>query len=168
VVVGAAATLLLAMRSLFFVVLLPGGATVLVPYWILRGRGLPIGWGVPELLALLPIGAGAAILLRCVWDFARRGRGTLAPIDPPRTLVVSGLYRYVRNPMYVGVVTMLIGEAALFRSGGLLLWAALFFTMSHLFVLVYEEPTLSRRFGESYQGYRRAVGRWLPGRRYRG
>jgi protein-S-isoprenylcysteine O-methyltransferase Ste14 len=162
--------LLLALRSLFFVVLLPGTATVFVPRWILaeRGQGLPAAWGAREALALVPIALGAAILLRCVWDFARQGRGTLAPIDPPRELVVGGLYRYVRNPMYVGVVTVLLGEAALFRSRALLVYAGLFWAATHLFIVLYEEQTLAARFGDSYARYRSAVRRWLPGRPYDG
>lgn len=159
----------LPLRSLFFVVLMPGMATFFLPRWILAqtGERLPAARGVREALALVLVAAGVAVLLRCVWEFAARGRGTLAPIDPPRELVVSGLYRYVRNPMYVGVVTALLGEAALFRSRALLVFTFFFWAVSHLFVVLYEEPHLADRFGESYSRYRRAVWRWVPGRPYR-
>jgi len=107
---------------------------------------------------------GATILIWCIADFARLGRGTLAPVDPPKALVIRGLYRYVRNPMYVGVVLVLLGESALFRSASLLLYTAVFFLIANLFVIVYEEPNLRARFGESYEHYRRSVARWIPRR----
>jgi protein-S-isoprenylcysteine O-methyltransferase Ste14 len=105
---------------------------------------------------------GAAGLLWCIWDFFSQGRGTLAPIDPPKHLVVHGLYQYVRNPMYVAVVTILLGEAIFFLSGAVLLEAGVFFSLAYLFVALYEEPTLRRQFGESYEEYVRTVGRWIP------
>jgi len=97
-----------------------------------------------------------------VWDFAANGRGTLAPVDPPRTLVVRGLYRYVRNPMYVGVMTILLGESLFFASTTLLRYAIGCFVAFHLFIMLYEEPTLRSKFGESYITYCSAVNRWLP------
>lgn len=86
-------------------------------------------------------------------------------MDPPKELVVQGLYRYVRNPMYVSVSTTLLGEALLLRSLALLLYWAIFFTAANLFVMLYEEPALRSQFGESYESYRREVGRWIPRRR---
>ena len=156
------------LRSLFFTILLPGTVTVLIPWRIVSREGrLPLRVESPwQYLALVPVAVGTAILARCIWEFASRGRGTLAPIDPPRRLVVTGLYRYVRNPMYVGVLTVLLGEAALFRSVALLEYAAVFFVIANVFVLLYEEPALRRRFGESYEHYCRAVHRWIPGRPY--
>jgi protein-S-isoprenylcysteine O-methyltransferase Ste14 len=154
----------LLLKSIFFTVLFPGTVTAVVPYLILSGRlaGASGRAGVWHWLGLAPIAIGAGILLRCVWDFAARGRGTLAPVDPPKELVVSGLYRYVRNPMYVGVLSVLLGEALFFRSNALLVYAAGFWTTTHLFVLLYEEPVLRRKFGESYQRYCRTVNRRLP------
>ena len=105
---------------------------------------------------------GGSMLVWCIWDFAKRGRGTLAPVDPPRQLVVQGLYRYVRNPMYVGALLALLGQAAFFKSVSLLWYAGAFFVCVHLFVVFYEEPTLARRFGSSYEQYRLTVNRWLP------
>jgi protein-S-isoprenylcysteine O-methyltransferase Ste14 len=157
----------LLLRSLFFALILPGSVTLLIPYFILSARGgiaVP-AWGPVRYLALLVIAAGAAVLIRCIADFARIGRGTLAPVDPPKTLVVRGLYRYVRNPMYVGVLGVLLGEAALFQSVALLAYTGIWFLFVNLFVIFYEEPTLRAQFGESYEQYRRSVGRWIPGRR---
>jgi len=153
----------LVLRSIFFALLLPGTVTLLLPYFILSPRVVP-HWdaiGLPGLVAIL---VGATILIWCIADFARVGRGTLAPVDPPKALVIRGLYRYVRNPMYVGLVLVLLGESALFRSTSLLLYAAVFFLIANLFVMVYEEPHLRARFGESYEHYRRSVGRWIPRR----
>ena len=111
-------------------------------------------------LAVCLIGIGTSVLLRCVWDFFAAGRGTLAPFDPPRKLVVSGLYRFTRNPMYNGVVCVLIGEAWLFHDGSLWKYTAMVFGMFHLMVTVYEEPTLESQFGEGFRTYKRAVPRW--------
>jgi protein-S-isoprenylcysteine O-methyltransferase Ste14 len=105
---------------------------------------------------------GAAGLLWCIWDFFAAGRGTISPIDPPRHLVVRGLYRYVRNPMCVAVVTVLIGEAIFFLSVPVLIEAGIFLIAANLFVRCYEEPALRRKFGEWYQEYLQTVGRWIP------
>jgi protein-S-isoprenylcysteine O-methyltransferase Ste14 len=157
---------MLALRSLFFAIVIPGAVTVLIPYLILGARGSAAieRWDASRYLSLIPILAGAAILLRCIWDFAVAGRGTLAPIDPPRELVVRGLYRYVRNPMYLGVLILLLGEVTLFRSAAILAFTAGWFGVVNLFVLLYEEPALRSRFGDSYLSYCRTVRRWLPGR----
>lgn len=94
--------------------------------------------------------------------FRRRGRGTLSPVDPPERLVVTGLYRWVRNPMYVGVLSALIGEAFISAEPGLFVYAVGFFTAAQLFILAYEEPVLERSFGSSYTEYKTNVRRWLP------
>jgi protein-S-isoprenylcysteine O-methyltransferase Ste14 len=153
----------LVLRSIFFALLLPGTVTLLLPYVILSRRAVPQwdGLGLSGLVAIL---VGATILIWCIADFARVGRGTLAPVDPPKELVIRGLYRYVRNPMYVGVVLVLLGESALFRSTSLLLYTGAWFLIVNLFVMLSEEPTLRARFGESYEQYRRSVGRWIPRR----
>lgn len=152
------------LRALFFTVLMPGSALVLFPSWILRGEPQPLGdWTqLPRILGLLLIAIGLVPLLVSIRDFAVAGRGTLAPIDPPRKLVRVGLYRHVRNPMYVGVVTALIGEALFFQSRSLAVYAAVVWSTFHLFVLLYEEPHLRETFGEDYETYRRAVPRWIP------
>ena len=150
------------LRSLAALLLVPGSVAVLVPALILRHQSAARspGFSLPGLAAGLMILAGSALLLACVWQFFRYGRGTLAPIDPPRRLVVSGLYRFTRNPMYNAVGLVLVGEAALFRSTSLLAWLAAFVTVVHLFVVFSEEPALKRRFGRSYEDYRQAVPRW--------
>ena len=105
---------------------------------------------------------GGAVYSWCVWDFATFGRGTPAPIDAPKELVVRGLYRYTRNPMYVGVLSTILGWAMLFKEPQLLLYALCVGTCFHLFVVLYEEPNLQRVFGNSYEEYRARVNRWLP------
>jgi protein-S-isoprenylcysteine O-methyltransferase Ste14 len=160
---------MLLLKNLLFTVLVPGAVAGLVPYLIL-GRGAdasPVAWGPAQGLAL-PVGVlGAGVYAWCVWDFASRGRGTPAPIDPPRTLVVSGPYRYVRNPMYCGVLLVLLGQVLYFASRPLLLYTLAWLGVVHLFVVLYEEPALRRRFDASYEEYRKAVRRWIPGRPYR-
>jgi protein-S-isoprenylcysteine O-methyltransferase Ste14 len=117
-------------------------------------------------VALLPLGLGAAIYLRCVWEFATRGRGIPAPLDHPKQLVVTGLYRYVRNPMYLGVLLFLLGESLFFQYRDFLLYTLGWLVFVHLNVLFYEEPNLRRKFGSSYEHYTRAVGRWIPRQKY--
>jgi protein-S-isoprenylcysteine O-methyltransferase Ste14 len=151
-------------RALFFTVLMPGTALVLFPSWIVRGQPRP-GVAVtepPRLLGLLLIAAGLVPLLASIRDFAVSGRGTLAPIDPPRKLVRVGLYRHVRNPMYVGVVTALLGEALFFQSRALATYAVVVWLVFHSFVVLYEEPHLRHAFGPDYDDYRSAVPRWIP------
>ena len=152
------------LRSIFFTILFPGTVTVLIPYWLISSRAGEVTSPRPVIsyLGLPLIAVGAAALLWCIWDFFAAGRGTLAPIDPPKQLVVRGLYRNVRNPMYFAVVTILLGEAFFFRSATVLVEAAIFFGCANLFILLYEEPALQRKFGESYEQYRQRVGRWIP------
>jgi protein-S-isoprenylcysteine O-methyltransferase Ste14 len=105
---------------------------------------------------------GAAIYFRCAWEFAARGLGTPAPIAPTKFLVTTALHRYVRNPMYIGVALAILGEAAVFRSVHVVEYAAIMLLIAHIFVVLYEKPTLQRQFGESYAEYRRRVPRWIP------
>jgi len=155
----------LVLRSVFFALLLPGSVTVLIPYYILSARNIRVAqWGLLQILGLAAIALGGPILIRSIVEFARSGRGTLAPVDPPKTLVIQGLYRYVRNPMYVGVTSVLLGETALFQSAALLYYTAVWFVIVNLFVIFYEEPTLRAKFGEPYEQYRRSVRRWIPRR----
>ena len=117
---------------------------------------------IPRIFPGHRLGLGASIYLRCLWDFAAFGRATPAPIDPPKRLVVRGLYRYIRNPMYVGVLTTILGWAVLFRSLPLVLYALAVGVVVHLFIVVYEEPHLRRVFGGDYEDYCSRTGRWLP------
>ena len=160
---------MLLLRSIFFTFLLPGTVTILIPYWLISSRGAAVSSQQPlRYLGIPLIIIGAAGLLWCIWEFFSEGRGTLAPIDPPKHLVVRGLYRYVRNPMYVSVMTTLIGEAIFFMSVRVLIEAEVFIILAQLFVRCYEEPALRRQFGESYERYAQAVGRWIPRYRSRG
>src|SRR6266699_2025257 len=157
---------MLLLRSIFFTFLQPGTVAVLIPYWLISSRGASFSARQPLRYAGLPLVAiGAAGLLWCIWDFFAAGRGTISPIDPPRHLVVRGLYRYVRNPMYVAVVMILLGEAIFFWSMPVLIEAGIFIVLANLFVIFYEERVLGKQFGKSYDEYRQAVGRWIP--RYR-
>jgi protein-S-isoprenylcysteine O-methyltransferase Ste14 len=157
--------LVLFLRSLFWTVLVPGAVTLYIPYLIVtRWSPTTIAhWTVAQLLSLILIVPGAAILLHCIWSFAVIGRGTLSPLDAPRHLVVEGLYRYLRNPMYLGVLMILFGEALLFESVVLVAYAVGWFMLINLVIVLYEEPALRSRYGESYRRYCRAVGRWLSG-----
>ena len=151
---------------------LPGTVTLLVPGLILiLGDGPDIGWGFAGAAAALPVllgvtiyAAGFSIWLWTVRLLARIGKGTLAPWDPTSRLVVAGPYRYVRNPMITAVITALLGEAALFGSPDIAIWAGIFFVFNYLGFLVYEEPGLVRRFGDAYREYKRNVPRWIPRR----
>jgi protein-S-isoprenylcysteine O-methyltransferase Ste14 len=149
------------LKTVLFTIVAPGTVLVLVPRWLIDG------FARPERAALTWVGGivilvGAAIYFRCAWEFAVRGLGTPAPIAPTKFLVTTALHRYVRNPMYIGVFTVLLGEAVAFRSTVLLGYAAFFCVPVELFVVFYEEPTLRRQFGQSYEEYRRAVPRWIP------
>jgi protein-S-isoprenylcysteine O-methyltransferase Ste14 len=147
----------LLLKNLLFTVLVPGTVAVYVPL-LLAGERAPR----PGLAAALLFAAGGALYAWCVWDFARFGRGTPAPIDAPRRLVVRGPYRLVRNPMYVAVLAVLLGQAALFRSWAIALYGAAVAAAFALFVRGYEEPHLRRTFGAEYEDYTARVGRWLP------
>lgn len=141
----------------FFVVYLPWT-------WAIRGRTVNYdGLGSLRLLAIVPLIAGGYIALRCVFAFAWTGLGTPAPFDPPRSLIISGFYRYVRNPMYVGATLAIIGETALFGSIRIgLQYVLVFGSCLSLFVVIYEEPTLRSKFGAEYEEYCRNVPRLIP------
>jgi protein-S-isoprenylcysteine O-methyltransferase Ste14 len=148
----------LAVRNIAFTFIVPGTGAVLIPWRILtRHQATPTAW-----LALVPITAGLALYVWCVWCFAAVGRGTPGPWDAPRRLVAVGPYRWVRNPIYVGALAVILGESWLFLSVPLLIYAGEAAIVCHLFVIGYEEPTLRRRFGEAYAEYRRTVPRWIP------
>jgi protein-S-isoprenylcysteine O-methyltransferase Ste14 len=149
------------LKTILFTIVVPGSVLVLIPAWIMRGFLRPAG-GPLTWLGILVILLGAAIYFRCAWEFAVRGLGTPAPIAPTKFLVTTALHRYVRNPMYIGVLSVLLGEALLFRAVVLLKYAVFCFAAAYLFVIFYEEPTLQRQFGESYEEYRRSVPRWIP------
>jgi protein-S-isoprenylcysteine O-methyltransferase Ste14 len=159
--VGAAA------GSLVWLVLAPGVVTGLVPWWISDwDAGDPgAGWLPVRVVGGLLVGAGAAVVVHAFARFAIDGLGTPAPIAPTRELVVTGVYRYVRNPMYVAVVALVVGQAMLLVSAVLVGYAAVVAVVCVGFVKGYEEPTLRRQFGAGYDAYRAAVPGWLPRRR---
>lgn len=150
----------LLLKNLLFTVIVPGTVAVYVPLLIARGRS--VGSGLVLAIALAVLALGAVVYAWCVWDFATFGRGTPAPIDAPKQLVVRGLYRFTRNPMYVGVLTVILGWATLFRAASLVLYALVVGTCFHLFIVLYEEGRLAREFGSQYDAYRSRVARWLP------
>lgn len=157
-------SLWLAVRSAFWVVALPGLVAGYVPWMYLGLReGRHVDARSPaDLAGVVLLAIGVAIALASIVAFAREGRGTLSPVDPPTTLVVRGLYRYVRNPMYVGVALALIGESLLSASLPLLTYFGAWFLLVNVFVMFHEEPHLRRTFGASYADYVAHVGRWVP------
>ena len=154
---------MLFLRSVFWTILLPGLYAGYIPWRYFGVSQVQVDLASPlHLAGLTSIGLGTALLLACIWEFAHSGRGTLSPADPPRELVVRGLYRFVRNPMYLSVTLIVLGQVALTQSRGLLLYWSIWFVAVNLLVRGYEEPALRTRFGPSYDDYTRRVGRWLP------
>jgi protein-S-isoprenylcysteine O-methyltransferase Ste14 len=153
--------------SAVFFVLAPGAAAGLVPWWLTgwHVQEPTTWWGPLRVLGAVLLAAGAAVLVQAFVRFAIEGIGTPAPVAPPTQLVVGGLYRYVRNPMYLGVVAAITGESLVLGQPWLLVYAAGVLGASFTFVRAYEEPTLRARFGEQYDAYRRAVPGWWPRRR---
>jgi len=153
-------------RSLLFTLCIPCSATVWIP-WLIVSRGMPAESTVPLSIRLpggVLIAAGAVLYFGCLWDFTFFGRGTPAVWDPPVVFVSKGLYRFVRNPMYLAIVSILVGEALFFKSAVLGWMAAGFAGGFHSFVVFYEEKALRRRFGASYERYCSEVSRWVPRR----
>jgi protein-S-isoprenylcysteine O-methyltransferase Ste14 len=158
------------LRHLLSILILPFTMTVLFPRWLMRGLSRSDTRWIDETVAatsghvagVVVFVAGFALFAWCVLLFVRVGRGTLAPWDPTRRLVLVGPYRYVRNPMIIGVVIMLAGEAVFLGSRVVALWTLTFFVINNIYFVLLEEPGLERRFGASYIEYKTAVGRWLP------
>ena len=162
--------MILFLKNLLFTLVVPGTVAFYIPIWIGTRGGGSLGGPITPVraVALILVLGAAAIYFWCLYYFVRDGRATPAPIDPPKTLVVRGPYRYVRNPMYVGVCLGLIGWWLWFRSADLLWVLGVYLSMAALFVHFYEEPTLRRLFGAQYDRYRAAVGGWIPGRPWDG
>src|SRR5215471_15860510 len=154
---------MVAFKTLIFTILVPGTVAFGIPWLLLNppwGQVLlfPSVW----LLGFLPLVLGVGLYLWCAYEFTFIGKGTPAPIDAPIFLVKAGPYHWVRNPMYLAVLSMVIGQAILFRSFLLIGYALLVWGVVHLFVVFVEEPSLRHQFGESYESYQRMVARWLP------
>jgi protein-S-isoprenylcysteine O-methyltransferase Ste14 len=153
-----------AVGSAVFFVVGPGIVVGLIP-WLLTGwqvREPAPYWAPMRVLGVILLVAGLIVLVQAFVRFAVEGFGTPVPVAAPDRLVVGGLYRYVRNPMYVAILAAIVGQALLLGRLGLLLYAAAVWTISAAFVRWYEEPTLTRRFGAEYEAYRRAVPAWWP------
>ena len=156
-------------RAITYATLFIGFLLIFLPARVLSSSGItrPLVIG-PAQIAGAVIGAGGALLaLWCIATFIVIGRGTPAPFDPPRNLVLVGPYRWVRNPMYVGAALALAGAALFYESWALLGYCAAFLLITHLFVVAYEEPVLRATFGDAYVRYCERVGRWWPGRHRR-
>jgi protein-S-isoprenylcysteine O-methyltransferase Ste14 len=153
-----------AVGSAVFFLAAPGVMAGLVPWWLTAWQvGTPLPFMMPvRVLGAVLLVAGLGALVRAFWGFVVEGLGTPAPVAPPDRLVVGGLYRYVRNPMYVAVLSVIIGQALMLGQPVLLAYAAVFWVTVASFVRFYEEPTLSSRFGAQYEAYRRAVPAWWP------
>lgn len=149
----------LLVKNLLFTLLLPGTIAVGVPLLLNWGQQTSSGLALATAVSLFA--SGAAIYTWCVWAFATFGRGTLAPVDPPKRLVVHGLYRYTRNPMYVGVLLVVVSWAVLFQTWLSVLYIFAFWTYCQLLIVLYEEPHLAKVFGSEYADYRARVKRWF-------
>jgi protein-S-isoprenylcysteine O-methyltransferase Ste14 len=160
--------MLMLIRHLLSVAALPFVMAVVIPVWLARRNGvslmvatkvLPLLW---QIVGALLLGVGLLLFASSLRRFATEGKGTLAPWDPPRQLVVRGPYRYVRNPMISGVIFALFGEALILLSRPHLNWALLFLVINLVYIPLLEEPQLESRFGEAYREYRRHVPRFIP------
>jgi protein-S-isoprenylcysteine O-methyltransferase Ste14 len=150
-----------ALRSLIFLLLAPGMVAGYIPLALLR-MGAQAELGLISYLAFPLWLLGGVILLWSFWNFLKEGRGTPAPIDPPKELVAVGFYRYVRNPMYVSVLAIILGHFLWFGYWNLLIYAIIVFVAFHTFVTYYEEPMLRNQFGKPYEDYLERVPRWIP------
>jgi protein-S-isoprenylcysteine O-methyltransferase Ste14 len=150
-----------AYKSLLYLIVEAGLFALYIPLAILR-TGQRIETGILSFLAIPLWLIGALIVLWCFRDFTFKGRGTPLPADPPKELVITGPYHYVRNPIYVGVMLIFLGHFLWFGYWALLIYMVFAFIGVHFFVVLYEEPTLKRKFGATYEEYLRRVPRWIP------
>ena len=150
-----------ALKSLLFLIFVPGMVAGYIPLALLC-HGPQLKTGFLAYLAFPLWAIGVTILLWSFWNFLHEGRGTPAPLDPPKELVAVGFYRYVRNPMYVGVLATILGHFLWFGYWNLLIYAIVVFVAFHTFVTYYEEPHLKKRFGAAYENYLQRVPRWIP------
>jgi protein-S-isoprenylcysteine O-methyltransferase Ste14 len=151
-------------RALIYAIVVVGVLLVYVPGRLLNASAVagPAMIGAPQIVGMIITTTGAAVASWCILTFVFVGKGTAAPFDPPRRLVVRGPYRFVRNPMYIGAILAMLGVALFYGSLSILIYAGVIFLATHLFVMLYEEPTLRRSFGPEYEAYCRRVNRWWP------
>jgi protein-S-isoprenylcysteine O-methyltransferase Ste14 len=149
-------------RAITYASLFIGLLLIYLPAQLLPGSTLarPAMLAAPQITGMIIAGLGAVLALWCIFTFVFVGKGTPAPFDPPRQLVIRGPYRFVRNPMYMGATLALLGAALFYESRPIAIYAGLFLLAMHLFVVTYEEPTLRQTFGADYGAYCRRVGRW--------
>ena len=161
---GASITMFVLVRAVTYAAFFIGLVLVYLPTRFLSWSGIvrPTVIGAPQVVGTIMATIGTAIALWCVFTFVFIGKGTPAPFDPPRKLVIRGPYRFVRNPMYIGAGMTLAGAAFFHGSLSIFIYTCLFFLATHGFVVLYEEPTLRRTFGDEYEAYFGRVSRWLP------
>ena len=152
-------------RFILTIIILPFNVLITIPYIILYysehvQRMDPLQW--KTWLGSILILVGLILFIKMLSLFFKTGKGTLASWDPPKCLIIKGPYRYVRNPMITGVLTMLVGQAFLFNSISIMIWAMLFFLINTLYFIFKEEPDLEKRFGDEYAEYRKNVPMWFP------
>ena len=152
------------LRNLIFTILQPGVVCGLIPWLIVRDEireDLSVPFQVYHLIGTLIIVIGVMVLIHCIFSFAKHGKGTLSPLDPTKKLVAKGLYRYSRNPMYLGVLLIIIGETVILRSFNMGIYLFLVLIAFFCYVIFFEEPRLNRDFGDDYKAYKKKVRRWL-------
>ncbi len=151
-------------RTIIYATIFIGLVLIYVPARLLTWSGIvrPTVIELPQVAGMVVGIVGAVVALSCILTFVSTGKGTPAPFDPPRKLVIQGPYRFVRNPMYVGAIVSIAGAALFYQSLWLLGYTGILFLLSHCFVVFYEELTLRKTFGQEYETYCRQVNRWLP------
>lgn len=156
-----------AIQTIVGFLIVPGTTLFLVPFLLLAesGQNLSRPMGIIKVLSIVPASVGLFMMAWVAYMFVTKGRGTPIPFDPPREFVAEGLFRYLRNPMYFGLLLVILSEAVFFRSWVLALYAAAVWAVVHTFLVVVEEPQLKRRFGEPYTSYLSTTPRWIPRRR---
>ena len=155
---------MLSLKSAAATIVVPGGACLLIPYFILTAfhTSLTSPFGFLQLIATPIAAVGVFMVLWVSTAFVRQGKGTPNPIEPPTRLVFTGLYRYVRNPMYVGALLIILAEVIFYSSFWLALYGTGLWALLHTFMIIFEEPQLKRRFGADYERYLSEVPRWIP------
>lgn len=151
---------LLWLRGVFFALMNPGIVGFVIPYFLTRNQSWQPNTSI-LLFGLAIVTMGTVALLACIFQFGTQGKGTLSPLDPTRRLVTTGIYRFTRNPMYVSVATILIGECFITATRGMLTYTLIVCIAFHVFVVFREEPRLTRAFGDEYLSYSKRVRRWI-------
>ena len=160
---------MLSLKSAVATIVVPGTVCVLIPFYILNRAQISMTppLGILQVMAILIAGLGTCMIIWVSTAFVRQGKGTPIPIDPPTRFVVTGLYRYVRNPMYVGAVLIVLAEVVYFQYAWLVLYAIGLWAVLHIALVSFEEPQLKKRFGSDYEQYLKNVPRWIPKLRIR-